>query len=144
MGITPSIDVLQYVVVLIGYIIAVVTSGLIVRHFVGKTNTKCSDPDSGESTSRTNYDVGAIIGKCENLLTITLILVDGYTGLALIFTAKSIIRAESIKKDPKYYLGGTLVNFTYSVMIGFLIRVFLTALGHPILPSINYGNWNFY
>ena len=33
------------------------------------------------------YDLGMIIGKCENILTLTFILADQFTGLALIFAA---------------------------------------------------------
>jgi hypothetical protein len=73
-----------------------------------------------------------IIGKCENFLTITLILAGAITGLALIFAAKSIVRSEDIKKDPKYYLGGTLVNFSYSVLMGFVILILLKTVGHPL------------
>lgn len=132
MNIIFNIDILQCVIILMGYIITIATSGLIVRHIVGGARQKTSIGDSEKPVSRTKYDIGAIIGKCENLLTITLILADAFTGLALIFTAKSIVRSEDIKRDPKYYLGGTLVNFTYSVLMGFFIRVVLSAISHPI------------
>ncbi len=114
-----------------GYVITIATSGLIVRHFIGGPREKVSSVDSEKRVSRTNYDIGVIIGKCENLLTITLILANAFTGLALIFTAKSIVRSEDIKRDPNYYLGGTLVNFTYSVLMGFLIRIVLSAIHRP-------------
>ena len=127
-----NIDILQYSTILLGYIITISTSGLIVRHFIRGTEQKPSRSDSKSSTSRISYEIGAIIGKCENLLTITLILADAITGLALIFTAKSIVRIEAIKREPKYYLGGTMVNFSYSVLMGFFIRILLGAIGHPI------------
>ncbi|MCK4404779.1 MAG: hypothetical protein KAW02_06775 [candidate division Zixibacteria bacterium] len=132
MNIIFNIDVLQYVIIVMGYVLTIATSGLIVRHFIGGTIQGSSNADSKRSISRTNYDLGAIIGKCENLLTITLVLVNAFTGLALIFTAKSIIRSEHIKRNPKYYLGGTVVNFTYSFLMGFFIRILLSAIGHPI------------
>ena len=81
-----------------------------------------------ESGAKHYFDVGAIIGKCENFLVITFILADAFTGSALIFTAKSIVRREDIEKDPGYYLGGTLVNFSYSVLIGYLIRIALNSI----------------
>ncbi len=125
-------DIVQYIVVGVGYIVTIATSGLIVRHFVSIVRQKASSASSEGSISSTDYDTGMVIGKCENILTITLILANAFTGLALIFTAKSIVRTEDIKKNAKYYLGGTLVNFTYSVLMGFLIRTVLVALGHPI------------
>ncbi len=132
MNITFYIDILKCTIIIIGYISTIATSGVIVRHFIGDTKEQTVREDSDKSISRTNYDAGAIIGKCENFLTISLILANAFTGLALIFTAKSIVRSENIKKDPKYYLGGTLVNFSYSVFMGFLIRFILSALGHPV------------
>lgn len=132
MNVILDIDILQCVIVGLGYILTIATSGLIVRHFIGGTSGKSSDSDSESSTSKDKYDLGAIIGKCENLLIITLILASAFTGLALIFTAKSIVRSDDIKKEPKYYLGGTLVNFTYSVLMGFFIRILLSAISHPL------------
>ncbi len=131
MGSSCRVDIVQYGIVTLGYIITLATSGLVVRSFIGTSNGSSDvDPEPTDSTDR--YDLGAIIGKCENLLTITLILAQAFTGLALIFTAKSIVRGGAIKKDPKYYLGGTLVNFTYSVLMGFLLRILLRATGHPV------------
>ena len=130
-------NVSQCAIVLAGYVVTILTSGCVVRHFIcisGRTIE--SEQDKGAIKAK--YDLGAVIGKCENFLTITLILANAFTGLALIFSAKSIIRREDIQKDPAYYLGGTLVNFSYSVLIGFLIRVLLAVIGHPIpsLPAI--------
>lgn len=130
MDIALNIDILQCIIVIAGYIITVSTSGLIVRHFVGTNkNLSSKDPEKSIST-RIDYDVGTIIGKCENILTLTFILAGAFTGLALIFTAKSIVRREHIKRNPKYYLGGTLVNFSYSVIMGFMVRTALRAFGY--------------
>jgi len=64
-----------------------------------------------------------VIGKCENILALSFILAGEATGLALIFAAKSIVRKEEIQKNPSYYLGGTLVNLVWSVLMGFAIRL---------------------
>jgi hypothetical protein len=58
-------------------------------------------------------DVGQIIGKCENVLVLSFVLANAYTALAVVFAAKSIVRREDMVKNSKYYLAGTLVNFTY-------------------------------
>ena len=120
--------ILQGAIVVAGYVLTVATSGLIVRHFVAETKPIPSEAQNDKDSAKRSYDAGTIIGKCENLLTITLILANAVTGLALIFAAKSIVRSEDIKKEPKYYLGGTLVNLTYSVLMGFLIRTLLNAV----------------
>lgn len=125
-----DIDILQCVIIVIGYLITMATSGAIVDFLVGIPKPESSNPE--KANSKIVFDIGTIIGRCENFLTITFILSDAFTGLALIFTAKSIARSEHIKKNPKYYLGGTLVNFSYSVFMGFFIRFVLSAIGRPI------------
>ena len=127
-----TMDILQVLVIALGYIIAFLTSGLIVRLFIGNSKQISSDLNSEPSDSSNKDDLGAVIGKCENFLVITFILVNATTGLALILTAKSILRMDDIKKDSRYYLGGTLINFSYSVFIGFLIHVILAIIQHPL------------
>ena len=119
--------ILKYIIVIAGYLIAICTSGRIVHYFIGFASDKSSG-SIRESGAKHYFDVGIIIGKCENFLVITFILADAFTGSALIFTAKYIVRREDIKKDPRYYLGGTLVNFSYSVLIGYLIRIALNTI----------------
>ena len=104
-------------IIIIGYLVTVLTSGFVVSKILGVVR-KGTDDDPNKA----KYDTGFIIGKCENIIILSLVLINAYTALALVFTAKSIVRADDIKKDPKYYLGGTLVNFTYSLVMGFIIR----------------------
>ena len=68
---------------------------------------------------------GVIIGKCENILVFVFIIFDQYTALALIFTAKTVVRAEAIRADPLYYLAGTMINVTYSIIIALVIKFFI-------------------
>jgi hypothetical protein len=80
---------------------------------------------SGENTeiaTKEELDVGFIIGKCENILILSFVLFDAYTALALIFAAKTIIRKNEIKNNSLYFLAGTMVNVTYSVMIGIILK----------------------
>lgn len=98
-------------------------SGVIVRKLIGDPPSK--DTPQGKLTHRT--DPGAVIGKCENILVMALVLMGQYEGLGLLFAAKSIARMEQSKENPSYYLGGTLVNVTWSVLVAMLTRV--TLLG---------------
>ncbi|MDD5700905.1 MAG: hypothetical protein PHU23_02545 [Dehalococcoidales bacterium] len=108
--------VIPSIIVIAGYLFTLLTSGLVVRGVLRIVRSGRTDPNKAK------YDTGFIIGKCENVITLTLVLLSAFTALALIFTAKSIVRLEDIKKDPRYYLGGTMVNFTYSLLMGVLIR----------------------
>jgi hypothetical protein len=68
---------------------------------------------------------GRMIGKLENFLIVTFVILTQYTALALVFAAKGISRAEAgdkgerheKKKLGSYYILGTLANFTWSLAI---------------------------
>lgn len=48
---------------------------------------------------------------------------DAYTALALIFAAKSIVRREDMSKNSLFFLAGTMINVTYSIMIGLAVKI---------------------
>lgn len=86
-------------------------------------------PDAGPATlGRSEIDTGRIIGKCENILVVTLVLFNQFPALAIIFAAKGIVRQRDITRDPNYYLGGTLVNFTWSVLVAGIARTICFGL----------------
>ena len=124
------INIAPYIVMIIGYIITILTSGIVFRLFIGTVGNISKE---GVLSWRDRlFDVGTIIGKCENFIIITFVLNSEYTGLALIFTAKSIVRMDDIKKNTKYYLGGTLVNLCYSLLMGFIIKAVLVHTGYSL------------
>lgn len=64
-------------------------------------------------------DTGWLIGRLENVLVLTLVLLGEYTALSIIFAAKAWVRSEDTATgDTTYYLAGTLVNVTYSLVVG--------------------------
>ena len=71
-----------------GYFVLLVTSGMMVNYILSKI--------SGEPISRKigkdARDTGFIIGKCENLLILTFMILEAYTALALIFGSCPINR----------------------------------------------------
>lgn len=103
------------------YAVLLLTSGVVV------TRTLALVPSDGTAPSDRERDVGVIVGKCENVLTLTFVLVGAYTALAVIFAAKGIVRRDDIEKNTLYYLAGTLVNFTYSVVAGAVLLFALNA-----------------
>ena len=74
------------------------------------------------------FNTSVLIGKCENILTVTLALLGEETALALIFTAKSFARKEEIERDPGFYLGGTLVNLVWGIVVAGLARWLVRGL----------------
>jgi hypothetical protein len=99
----------QAIVVVFALAVLLTTSGRVVLYLVGV-------PTHAEETAR-RFDAGAIIGKSENILVFLFIMSGQFSGLALIVGAKTIARLEAIKRDASYYLGGTLVNIVWSVII---------------------------
>lgn len=60
---------------------------------------------------------------------LTLVVVGAYTALGLVFAAKSLVRREDMTSgDTTWYLAGTLVNFTYSIVVGVVTVVAAGAL----------------
>jgi len=111
-------------VIAAAYLVTLATSGLVVRLVAGNPQAAATDDAAGARRRRQ----GLIIGKCENVIAVTFILAGQETGLALIFAAKSIVRRDDIKRDPDYYLGGTLVNLVWSLILAFSARVLVAGL----------------
>jgi hypothetical protein len=114
--------IIDLIIVILGYLILLSTSGLIVKFILRRVEHEKGQ----EIASKAELDTGFIIGKCENILIVSLVLVNAYTALALIFTAKTIIRAEDIKKNSLYYLAGTMINVTYSIIFGIIIKTLIS------------------
>ena len=102
--------------IVLAYLFALSTGTILVRETIFALK---------EERQKFKFNTGFIIGICECFIIITLILANEITGLALVFAAKTIVRRGDIEKDPKYYLAGTMVNFTYSLLMGVLIKYLL-------------------
>ena len=120
-----GVNGLHIAVVVAGYAITLLCSGYIVRFFT-------PPPPAAEEKARTRhqgrFDPSTVIGKSENILAVTLVLAGEVTGLALLFAAKSRVRKEDIRKNSQCYLGGMLVNLTWSVGMGYLMQYLLRVL----------------
>ncbi len=113
-----DITYLDLIIVILGYLLLLGTSGWIVKYVLAKVSKK----KYTEIAEQNVLDTGFVIGKCENLLILTFMLLEAYTALALIFAAKTIVRGEDIKKNSLYFLTGTMVNVTYSIIIGLVVK----------------------
>jgi hypothetical protein len=94
-----------------------------------------------EGMKNDRISTGLIIGKCENLIIYLLTLTGEYTALAIIFTAKSIIRKEDMEKNSMFFLAGTMINVTYSLLVSIIFklcrkrnRVFKIMVFTPVSP----------
>jgi hypothetical protein len=116
---------LKLLILAAAYVITLAFSGSIVGYFVsGPSSSDSNEPSSSKSLSR----ISRVIGKCENIITVTLVLAGAETGLALIFAAKALVRNDDIKQDPGYFLGGTLVNLVWAMSVSFTARVLIAGV----------------
>lgn len=51
-----------------------------------------------------------------------------YTALALVFAAKTIARREDMSKNSLFFLAGTMINVTYSIMIGLVVMLLIGTI----------------
>lgn len=108
-----------------------VTSGKVISYVlqtVTKKNLQEAAADDKPPEVNERLAVGNIIGKCENILILVLVLLEAYTAIAIVFTAKTMVRKEEIEKNSMYFLAGTLINVSYSVLIGFILKQVLTFI----------------
>jgi hypothetical protein len=123
----------DYLLVLAGYVVLLSTSGRVInfmlRQIANKTLEETAGKDQPDAADRKRrLAAGIIIGKCENIIILSFILLEAYTALALVVTAKTLVRKEEIEKNEMYFLVGTLVNVSYSVLISFIVLLLITVV----------------
>lgn len=107
-----AILAVAFLAFLLGTSTDVVSTGL--ERFTGGAIGSADDIDE---------DTGWLIGKLENVIVLVLVLVGEWVALSIVFAAKSIVRREDLSSaNTTYYLAGTLLNFTYSIVIGMVAR----------------------
>ena len=112
--------VYEFILILFAYAFLLSTSGYIVNIALNYTEVK-------EGADDRSTREGFVIGKCENILVLTLVLAGQFTALALIFAAENIATRESQNGlFPSFVLVGTIVNFTYSLIISVIISASLS------------------
>jgi hypothetical protein len=118
----PHVETLwiRILVVVAAYVVTLILSGPIVRFFV---LPKGGAPPDARPAGR--FDSSVVVGKCENILTLTFVIMNQVTGLALVFAAKSLVRKDDIERNPGFYLGGTLVNLVWGLLVGVATRLVL-------------------
>ena len=117
-------NTIQIAILITGYIILLGTSGIVVNFII----SRISSVPISQTISKEVQDTGFVVGKCENLLLLTFMILEAYTALALVFAAKAIVRREDMSKNSLFFLAGTMINVTYSIMVGLVIKLILESL----------------
>ena len=112
----------DFIIALLGCLILLGTSGILVREVLNKVSKTKID----KMVDKKQMDTGTIVGKCENLLIFIFMILQAYTALGIIFAAKAIVRSEDMKgKKSLYFLAGIMVNVTYSIVLGLIVKVII-------------------
>ncbi|WP_407426746.1 DUF3307 domain-containing protein [Arcticibacter sp.] len=97
-------------------------SGIIIGMLTGKWREQLAD------TSNSLADAGKWIGILERLIIFVLVVFDQYAAIALLTTAKSILRfseSKNAQERSEYVLIGTLISITFALVTGLIIKTFL-------------------
>ena len=101
------------------------TSGWLVRYVLSRvaqqTIEVVAGGDQPNEPVKKRLEIGIIIGKCENILVLILMILEAYTALAM-------VRKEEIEKNSMYFLAGTMINVSYSMLIGFVLKLLLPLI----------------
>ncbi|MCB0495759.1 MAG: hypothetical protein KDC79_06465 [Cyclobacteriaceae bacterium] len=111
------------IIVIIGYFATFFITNLLIKKIVLKGKTG-ANVDIDKKTIRDGY----IIGKCENIIILSFVLAGEVTGLALIFAAKSLARQKDINDNAGFFLAGTMINFTASLVLAFILKFILSQI----------------
>ena len=112
-----ELNFIDGLILLGSYLILLGTSGILVNYIISRISPV------NKTISKEIRDTGFVIGKCENLLVLTFMVLEAYTALALVFAAKAIVRREDMSKNTLFFLAGTMINVTYSIMIGLIVKI---------------------
>ena len=108
-----------FLIILAGYLIVTWPLGIVIG--VATERWRVESAVNSEGLEK----AGLWIGLFERFLILTFILIDQYTAVGLLIAAKSILRfndKENTQKKTEYVLIGTLMSFSASVLLGWIIR----------------------
>lgn len=117
-------ELLRMLVAVGGCVFLLLTSGVVLDRILRLIARK----DVEAELSRRVRDTGVVVGKCENILIVALVLAEAYTALSVIFAAKAFVRREDMSTNSLYFLAGTMVNVTYSLLIALAIKAVLLRI----------------
>jgi hypothetical protein len=113
----------EIAIVVGGTLVLMATSGKVLEAIL-RTIAK---EDVEASLDKKVRDTGVVVGKCENILIVAFVLLGAYTALSVLFAAKALVRREDMSRNSLYFLAGTMVNVTYSIVVALVIRGALSA-----------------
>jgi len=99
--------------------------GFLIRRMLGNYIDILKSKEEKNSTKLGIIGAGASIGILERILVFSLVLVDQYAAISIVFAAKSIARFKELddRDVAEYYLLGTLASITMAVITGIIFKM---------------------
>ena len=122
---------ISYSIIAAAFVLLVTTSGKLISYVLQQVANKQLEEVANEDAPQEvqkRLNIGSIIGKCENILILAFLILEAYTAIAIVVTAKTIVRKEEIEKNSMYFLAGTMINVSYSVLVGFILKLLLPLI----------------
>ncbi|THU34784.1 DUF3307 domain-containing protein [Niastella caeni] len=112
----------------VGYLLVTFPLSLLMASATQKWRREAEENSVRSSVSLN--EAGKWIGIFERILVFTFVISSHFEGIGFLIAAKSILRFNDIKgnearKEAEYILIGTLMSFSFSIMIGLIIRSFI-------------------
>lgn len=119
-GIFNSEAILAYI---IGFLIIVFPTGFL----IGKATKRWQNEVEDDLRKNSLDAAGRYIGIFERILVLTFIITGNFSAIGFLIAAKSILRFSDksetgARKQTEYVLIGTLMSFTITILVGFLVR----------------------
>jgi hypothetical protein len=114
-----------FLIILAGYLVVTWPLGIVIG--VATERWRVESAVNSEGLEK----AGLWIGLFERFLILTFILIDQYTAVGLLIAAKSILRfndKKNTQKKTEYVLIGTLMSFSASVLLGWIIRTLIEII----------------
>ena len=132
-GTTPVFDFFQHTIalnykgwiIIAGYAIVIWPCGYIIAQITGKWQQELTTDNEGLTQA------GKWIGRLERILILTFVMMNQYFAIGFLIAAKSVFRFGEIKnsndrKMAEYILIGTLLSFTFAILLGIITKSLLT------------------
>lgn len=112
--------------IVIGYLLAYKPLSILIQLLLSPYLKQFEESDQANSGLQT---AGEYIGGLERFLIITFVLLGQYAGIGFLLAAKSVfrfgdMRRQTDRKLTEYIMLGTLLSFTFALLIGLSIRHF--------------------
>lgn len=109
--------------ILVGYLIIIFPAGFL----IGKATKRWQNEVEDDLRKNSLDAAGRYIGIFERILVLTFILTTNFSAIGFLIAAKSILRFSDksetgARKQTEYVLIGTLMSFTFTILVGFLVR----------------------